>query len=218
MQKSAILFGSTGLIGKHLLRILLDSPVYEKVTAVVRRDLDLNHPNLRILIADLQTINNYSTQLAADDVFCCLGTTRKKTPDSAEYYRIDHDYPVTAATLTKAAGAQTFLLVSAVGANTGSSNFYLRMKGETERDVSAVGFKSVHVFRPSLLAGKREESRWIEALSEGVLSVANPLLIGRWKKYRSIPAVRVAQAMYWAAQQHITGTHTYYGNEMRNLT
>jgi len=218
VQKSALVFGATGLIGGHLLRKLLDSPTYDKVTAVVRRDMGIKHPKLTVLLADLQSINNVKEQLIATDIFCCLGTTRKKTPDLQDYYRIDHDYPVTAATLSKENGAQAFLLVSAVGANASSSNFYLRMKGETERDISTVGFEKLHIFRPSLLTGQRREARWMEKLSEGLLAIVNPLLMGRWKRYRSIPAAIVARAMYLAAQKDTKGSHIHYGNEMRNIT
>lgn len=217
-QKSALVFGATGLIGGHLLRALLNSPVYGEVTAVVRRDTGIQHPKLKQLYADLQSVSEISRQLVADDVFCCLGTTRKKTPDLQDYYRIDHDYPVIAATFSKENGAQAFLLVSAVGANADSSNFYLRMKGETERDISTVGFEKLAIFRPSLLTGQRKEARWMEKLSEGVLAILNPLLMGRWKRYRSIPAASVARAMYKAAQNDINGIHYYYGNEMRNIT
>src|SRR5690606_5139061 len=134
------------------------------------------------------------------------------------YYSVDHDYPVTAAALSKENGAQTFLLVSAVGANAGSSNFYLRMKGETERDIAAVGFEKLHIFRPSLLTGQRNDARWMEKFAEGLLAVVNPLLMGGWKRYRSIPAATVARAMYQAAQKGTKGTHIHYGNEMRNIT
>lgn len=217
-QKSALVFGATGLIGGHLLQELLNSPVYGDVRAVVRREIANSHPKLRQLVSDYQSINELKADLAADDIFCCLGTTREKTPNLQDYYRIDHDYPVMAARLAKACGGQTFLLVSAVGADAGSSNFYLRMKGETERDVSTVGFKKLHIFRPSLLTGRRQETRWLERLSEGLLAVINPLLIGRWKRYRSIPAATVACAMYRAAQRDITGIHIHYADEMRNRT
>lgn len=217
-KKSALVFGATGLIGGHILRELLDSTVYAEVAVVVRREMAIKHPKLKQLFADLQSVIEIKSHLVADDIFCCLGTTRKKTPNLREYYRIDHDYPVTAAMLTKEKGAQAFLLVSAVGANADSSNFYLRMKGETERDVSAVGFEKLHIFRPSLLTGQRKERRWMEKFSEGLLAVFNPLLMGGWKRYRSIPAATVARAMYQAAQTEIKGTHIYDGNEMRSIT
>ena len=217
-QKSALVFGATGLIGRQLLRELLGSPEYGQVIVVTRRDMGIKHPKLMLLVADLQSLNNIKEQLVATDVFCCLGTTRKKTPNLQDYYRVNHDYPLRAATLAKENGAKGFLFVSAVGANAGSSNFYLRIKGETERDLAAVGYKKLHIFRPSLLTGRRNEARWVERLSEGLFSIVNPLLVGGWKRYRSIPATTVAHAMYRVAQQDRNGTHIYYGNEMRNIT
>lgn len=214
VRKSAILFGATGLIGGHLLRLLLDDPVYEKVIAVVRRDLDIKHPKLHQLIADLQSLEKIKRELIADDIFCCVGTTRKRTPDSTEYYRVDHDYPVAAAAITKEMGAKTFCLVSAAGANPKSSNFYLRTKGETERDIRTAGFKSLYLFRPSLLIGERKEQRWMESVPEKIFRLLDPLLIGRLKRYRSIPAASVALAMNKAAQRGAEGTHIYYWNHI----
>lgn len=217
MQRAAIIFGATGLIGGYLLQLLLEHPDYDMVTTVVRQPLEWTHPKLITLTADLQSLDNIKEQLVADDVFCCLGTTRRKTPDLNDYYKIDHDYPVAAATLTKANGAEKFLLVSAVGANAGSSNFYLRMKGETERDVQAVDFEQLHLFRPSLLTGQRNERRGLETLSSVLFKAANPLLIGKWKRYRSIPAADVAKAMKAAAQSRIKGTRIYYWSDMKGL-
>ncbi|WP_257667359.1 oxidoreductase [Parapedobacter tibetensis] len=217
MQKSAIVFGATGLIGGHLLRYLLDRSTHSKVTAVVRRKVTFNHPKLHQVVADLQTLNEVGDLLVADDVFCCLGTTRKKTPDLNAYYQIDHDYPVAAAKLTKDNGAKAFFLVSSVGANTESSNFYLRIKGETERDVKAIGMEQNHIFRPSLLTGQRRGKRFLEEVSEGILAIVNPLLIGGLRRYRSIPAASVARAMSKAAKEAASGNHIYYWDDIKKL-
>ncbi|SEL43027.1 Uncharacterized conserved protein YbjT, contains NAD(P)-binding and DUF2867 domains [Parapedobacter koreensis] len=212
-----MLFGATGLIGAALLRHLLDNPAYDRIIVISRRDLAIKHPKLIQLIADLQSITKIETQLVADDVFCCLGTTRKKTPDLAAYYQVDHDYPLAAASLTKKNGASSFMLVSAIGADPRSANFYLRMKGETERDISAVGFDYLHIFRPSLLTGQRKERRGLESISEGVFTIINPFLVGRMKRYRSIPAADVAKAMDSAAQRKTKGTFIYYWNDIKNV-
>lgn len=216
-QKTALIFGATGLIGGQLLQRLLHSPAYGQVIAVVRRNLGITHPKLKSLTADYQSIESVKSELIADDVFCCLGTTRKKTPDLKAYYRIDHDYPVTAAKLAKANGATAFLLVSAIGANPDSSNFYIRMKGETERDVQQVGFERLHIFRPSLLKGNRGESRWMESAAAGLFTVIDPLLMGGLKRYRSITGDEVADAMLAAAQKLANGTQIYYWKDMKQL-
>ncbi len=217
-KKKALLFGATGLIGGHLLHELLDSPVYCNVTAVVRRDTGIRHPKLTQLFSDLQSIKEIEERVSVNDVFCCIGTTRKKTPDLKDYYRIDHDYPVAAAKVAKATGAEAFVLVSAVGANAGSANFYLRIKGETERDAVAEGPARVYIFRPSLLTGDRTEKRWTETVSAGLFKLINPLLIKKLSKYRSIPATSVAKAMRRAAEQGARqGVYVYYWNDIIKL-
>src|SRR5690606_38901450 len=125
----------TGLIGGHLLQRLLNDPGYRRIVVVARRNIGITHPKIQQVTADLHTLEALKNELVGDCFFCCVGTTRKQTPDLNAYYKVDHDYPVAAAKIGKAAGAKTFVLVSAVGANPESANFYLRMKGETERDV-----------------------------------------------------------------------------------
>ena len=112
-MKKAIVFGATGFIGSHLLRELLDNPDYERVIAVARKPLALSHPKLTTLIGDLASLPALKPQLVADEVFIALGTTRKHTPDEAEYYKIDHDYPVLAAEIAKANGARSVVESSA---------------------------------------------------------------------------------------------------------
>ncbi|MEC3881551.1 oxidoreductase [Parapedobacter sp. 10938] len=214
-QQSAILFGATGLIGGHLLRELLDSPAYAAVTAVVRRDTGIRHAKLTQLLADHRSLPDIQEMLVGDHVFCCVGTTRKKTPDLDEYYRIDHDYPVDAARYTKQNGASAFLLVSAVGANPDSANFYLRMKGETERDIIGMGFEQTHVFRPSLLTGNRQEERVMESLGGTIFKIINPLLVSSLSKYRAIPATWVSKAMCRVATTGERGVHTYYWTDIK---
>lgn len=214
-RKSAILFGATGLIGRHLLQELLDSPAYDMVTAVVRRDTDVKHAKLKQVFANHRSLADIKGLLAGDVVFCCLGTTKKKTPDRDEYYRIDHDYPVAAAKYTKENGAKAFILVSALGANRESSNFYLRMKGQTERDIINLGFEQTHVFRPSLLLGNRSEKRALESVASVVLNAINYLLINRLNKYRAIPATSVAKALCGVGADGKEGVHTYFWADIK---
>src|SRR3954466_11661108 len=174
-MKKAIVFGATGFIGSHLLRDLLDNPNYEQVIAVTRKPLALSHPRLNTLIGGLASLPALKPQLVADEVFIALGTTRKHTPDEAEDYKIDHDYPVLAAEIAQANGAKSVFLVTAVGANAGSSVFYVRTKGEVERDVLALNFDHTHIFRPSMILGERDEDRPRERMIIAVWNVINPL-------------------------------------------
>lgn len=213
--KSAIVFGATGLIGRYLLQELLDNPAYAAVTVVVRRDTGIRHAKLAQLFADHRSLDNIKEQLKGDHVFCCVGTTKKKTPDLEEYYRIDHDYPVAAARCTKDNGASAFLLVSAVAADPASSNFYLRMKGETERDIIRLGFAQTHIFRPSLLLGNRTEKRSLESLGSAIFKTLNPLLINGLAKYKAIPAEWVSKALCRVATTGEGGVHTYYWADIK---
>jgi len=214
---TALLFGATGLIGAHLLRGLLASPDYTQVIAVTRRPLTLNHPKLTVLIGDADSLPALAPRLVADEVFIALGTTRAQTPDEAAYYRIDHDYPVEAARIARHNGARAVLLVTAVGAKAASGQFYLRTKGETERDVTALQFGATHIFRPSMLMGERAEHRPVERLFIALAHIVNPVLLGPADRFRGIDAADVAQAMIAAARSGATGLRIHHWREMMAL-
>ncbi len=216
-MKKAILFGASGFVGGYLLNDLLQSDIYNEVTIVVRKPLNIQHPKLKMVLADYHSLPQNKEYLVADDVFIALGTTKKKTPNETEYYQIDHDYPVLAAQLTKANGAKMVSLVSAVGANATSSIFYIRTKGETERDVIAVDFEHTHIFRPSMIMGSREESRPLEKVFINLFSVVNLLLVGKLNKYRGITAQEIAKSMLKAAQQPTEKVKVDHWKEMKEL-
>src|ERR1035438_9219435 len=179
-MKRAIVFGSSGFVGSHLLSELLNSPDYGQVTAVVRKSLNITHPKLRTLICDYSSLAGVKSEIDADEVFIALGTTKKNSPKEAEYYQVDHDYPVLAARIAKERGAKSVFLVSAVDANPNSKFFYVRTKGETERDVIALNFEHTHIFRPSMIVGTRKEKRsLLEAALMRFWPALNPLLT--WK-------------------------------------
>lgn len=213
----AILLGASGLIGGELLKFLLADPNYSKVKIIVRKELPITNKKLEQIIADFTTIEAYKDKLQADVVFSCLGSTKKKTPDLKEYYQIDHDYPLLVAKLAKDHGVESFHLVSSLGANRSSSVFYTRMKGETEDDISNLGFKSFHIYRPSLLTGARIENRFMEKLAECIMTVLNPLLLGSLKKYRSIPGKTVASAMYKQSLINSVGIFVYPSDKIKKL-
>ena len=216
-MKKAIVFGATGFIGSHLLRELLDNPDYERVIAVARKPLAHSHPKLTTLIGDLASLPALKPQLVADEVFIALGTTRKHTPDEAEYYKIDHDYPVLAAEIAKANGARSVFLVTAVGANAGSGVFYVRTKGEVERDVLALNFDHTHIFRPSMILGERDEDRPRERMIIAVWNVINPLLVGPVDRYRGLTGGEIARAIAKAAQRQTEKVRIYHWKEMAAL-
>jgi uncharacterized protein YbjT (DUF2867 family) len=216
-MKKAIVFGSTGFIGSHLLRDLLDGPDYAQVIAVVRKPLTLSHPKLTVLIGDLASLPALKPQLAADEIFIALGTTRKHTPDQAEYYKIDHDYPVLAAEIARANGARSVFLVTAVGANAKSGVVYIRTKGEVERDILALGFDHTHIFRPSMILGQRDEDRPRERLLIAAWGALNPLLLGPADRYRGLTGGEIAHAMANAARHQTEKVRIYHWKEMAAL-
>lgn len=216
-MKKAILFGATGLIGSHLLQELLANPAYDQVIAVVRRDPGIVHPKLVTLKGELSTLTSLKSDLTGNEVFIALGTTRNKTPDQKDYYRIDHDYPVLAAAIAKQNGASTVLLVSSVGADPQSKLFYLKTKGETEHDIIGLDFDHTFIFRPSMLMGKRREHRAMEKLILGIWPFVNPLLPGKWNKYKGIDGGDVAKAMVRAAMIITDKVKIFHWKEMTDL-
>lgn len=214
---TALVFGSTGFIGSHVLRDLIASPDYSQVIAVVRKPLALSHPKLTVLIGDREALPALAPQLVADEVFIALGTTRKHTPDEAEYYRIDHDYPVEAAAIARQNGARAVFVVTAVGADAGSRIFYVRTKGEVERDITALDFDHTHIFRPSMIMGGRTEDRPAERLWIAAFRILGPLLLGPANRYRGIEAADVARAMLRAARTGSDKVRIYHWPDMMAL-
>jgi uncharacterized protein YbjT (DUF2867 family) len=216
-MKTAIIFGSSGFVGSHLLRELLDSPDYGEVIAVVRKDGEMSHPKLKTLLGDYNSLRALGAAVSGDEIFICLGTTRKASPDEADYYRVDHDYPLLAAQLAKANGASSVFLVSAVGANPNSRFFYVKTKAETERDIARLGFEHAHFFRPSMITGQRVTRSVMETALIRVWSVINPLLLGRADRYRGMTGPEIARAMKNAAKHQSEKVKIYHWREMRDL-
>ena len=217
MSNKAIIAGASGLIGSKLLDLLLQSPDYNEVLALVRKELPVKHPKLTQFVVDFDKLDDYSNSINGRAIFCCLGSTKKKTPDLSVYRKIDHDYPVKLAELAKKNGVEQYHLVSALGANSKSSNFYTKMKGETEDSVQLVGLKSLHIYQPSLLTGDRKEHRAMEGFFTVLMKIINPILIGGLKKYRSIPAETVAKAMLNQSLKEEGGVFIYPSDKIKLL-
>lgn len=199
--RTALVAGATGLVGGHLVRQLIEDPAYVRVVVLARRPLDgPNSPKLQTIIADFDALEYAMTAIAADDAFCALGTTIKKAGSQAAFRKVDHDYILAFARAAKSAGTKRFLLVSAIGADASSSIFYSRVKGETERDVSALGFEALHIFRPGLLLGERAERRTLEGIGMSLAPLLNPLMLGPARAYRSIEGETLARGMRGAAR------------------
>jgi uncharacterized protein YbjT (DUF2867 family) len=215
--KTAVVAGATGLVGGHLLRLLLAEPAYERVTVLVRRGLPVRHHKLVQREIDFNLLAELGTVPRVHDVFCCLGTTIKKAGSRQAFSRVDFEYVRDLARAARSQGAAQFLLVSALSANPRSRVFYSRVKGEAEEAVKALGFPGVHVFQPSLLLGERAEFRAGERVAAVVGRLARPLLVGPLRPYRPIPAAAVARAMILVALENARGVHVYRSDHIARL-
>ena len=218
-RKTAVVLGATGLIGQHLVEELLQNEYFNKVRLLVRRPLTLNHPKIDIQVVNFNDEKDIAAKIDIGDViFCCVGTTRKKVKgNKTEYRKVDYDIPIMTARLGVQHGFSQFLMVSAIGANPVAANFYLQLKGCIEEDITALPFESIHIFRPSLLLGQREEFRLGERFGGVLVKAFSFLLIGAWRKYKPVQAADVAKSMVAAANREIAGVHMYEYDEMKTL-
>ena len=206
----AILAGASGFVGGRLLQHLLADPGCEGVIALGRRPLPFVHPKLETRIVDFAAL----VPVTGDQAFCCLGTTIRTAGSQAAFRKVDHDHVLAFARASRDGGATRLHLVSAVGADARARNFYLRVKGETEASVAALGFAGLDIFRPSLLLGRRAEFRLGEAVARAILPWLNPILPA---KYRAIDRDMVARAMAAGAKQPPAPRRVHHYTEMLRL-
>lgn len=213
---TAVVLGATGLICQQVVQQLLNDPAFSKIRILVRRQVELSHPKLEVELVNFIDLADYRKKLGTGDcIFCCIGTTNKQVKgDKAAYRKIDFDIAVNAAKLGKEAGFTDYLLVSAVGANATSSNFYLKLKGEVENAIAAISFQSFHAFRPSMLFGKRAEFRLAEIIGKPVMQALSVLLVGGLRKYRAIEGSAVAKAMVAQAKSGKKGMFVHHYEDM----
>ncbi|CAG2532608.1 Uncharacterized conserved protein YbjT, contains NAD(P)-binding and DUF2867 domains [Maribacter dokdonensis] len=195
MKKTAIILGASGLTGGLLLEKLIVDDRYESIKLFSRSSIKGLPNKVKQYIGNLLELEQFKNDFTGDEVYCCIGTTAKKTPDKSLYRDIDYGIPVAAAKLAKANGINTFLVISAMGANKKSSVFYNRTKGEMEQEVLNQAIPRTSILRPSLIGGERNEQRLLEKIGLVVFKVIQPLFIGPLKKYRIINADSIAQAM-----------------------
>ncbi|MBB5323898.1 uncharacterized protein YbjT (DUF2867 family) [Anoxybacillus tepidamans] len=217
-DRTALLIGASGLIGSELLTLLLESDVYKRVTIFVRRKLPIEHEKLQQVVIDFNELEAYERYFYVDDVFSCLGTTMKKAKTKQRFIKVDYEYTMRAATLAEKCHVKSFLTVSAIGANPQSPFFYNRVKGETEEALQRLAIKSLHIFRPSLLLGDRQEFRLAEKTAEWVLCRVPFLFVGKWRKYKPIEAKKVALAMFYAATSCQKGIYIYESDQVTNIS
>jgi uncharacterized protein YbjT (DUF2867 family) len=215
-EKTAALIGATGLIGGHLLSCLQDDKEFKAVRVLVRRPVAISHPKVNVIVIDFADRVAFKSAIAGcDAVFCAVGTTNKKVKgDKTAYRKVDFDIPVNAAQLCAETGVRQFLLVSSVGANSKGGNFYIKLKGEVEDEIKSISIPSVSIFRPSMLLGKREESRPLETIAQGISKGLSFLFAS---KYKPVLAENVAKAMVAAGKQDRPGFRIYHFAEMKAM-
>lgn len=212
---TATLVGATGLIGGYLLNELLNDPYFDTVRILIRRPIDITHPKLEKKIVDLNDSDSVLVALSNSGVvFCAIGSTMKKVKGDKDAYRkIDYDIPVNLARFCKMTGCEKFILVSSAGANAKSSNFYQRLKGETDEAVKQAGPKTIHIMRPSLLLGERKEFRPGENIGKAVMTSLSFLIP---EKYKAIQAKDVAKVMLVLAKKNDEGFFIHENREIRD--
>ena len=208
-MKTALIIGSSGLVGKQLLSLLLESKDYDKVIAFNKREMGLNHLKLTQHLIDFENISSYKNLIIGDDFFCTIGTTIKKAGSKKAFRKVDFSYPKQFAEIAKTNNIKHFLIVSSLGADANSSNFYLKTKGEIEQFLININFESVSIFRPSILKGNRAEFRLGEKIGLTIMNLFSFLFIGKLKKYKPIESETVAKGMFTAAQKNKLGVSIY---------
>lgn len=195
MKKTAIILGATGLTGSILLKKLMNDQRYETIKLFSRKKIEGLPKKVTQYIGDILTLQNFKEEFKADEVFCCIGTTAKKTPNKETYKKIDFGIPVTAAKLSKENNINTFLVISALDANEKSAVFYNKTKGQMQQEVLKQNIPNTFILQPSIIEGNRNETRIGEKIGLIIFKLIQPLFIGPLKKYKVIKAEEIAQAM-----------------------
>lgn len=208
----AVVAGGTGFIGGFLLDLLEDDDRFDEVHVISRRPVDLPSKCILHVADDMLEV---SLPTPMDVAFCALGTTIGTAGSQEAFYRVDHDLVIDFAKLVSGAGCKRFILVSSVGADAHSSTFYLKVKGETEQDLEAIGFDSLTILRPSMLMGERKEFRLGEWIGKGAMKLFDPLMAGPLAKYRGIHGRDVAKAMVRVASSSENKTEVLEGEGLQ---
>ena len=208
--RKALIAGSTGLIGGYCLQALLNDPRYSEIIALVRKPLLKTHRKLKTVISKFENLDHELSNIQADDVYCCIGTTIKKAGSQEDFRQVDFSLVVSIAEQMRKQGAEQFLVISSMGADPNSKVFYNRVKGEMEQAIQQQEYPYIRIIRPSLLLGPREEFRLGEKIGVMLTPVLKPFLKGSLKKYRPVQAESVALFMVKVAHEEpMSGVHVY---------
>ena len=213
LNKKATILGATGLIGSHLLDLLKNDESFTEIKILVRRQIDINHPKIKIAVIDFDDKMAFQSAIVPNSViFCAVGTTSTKVKGNKDLYRkVDYDIPINAAKFGLAKDCQQFIIISSLGANAKSSNFYTKLKGEVEERLMELNYTTLHILRPSLLLGERKEFRFGEILAKLFMKTFSFLLP---TKIKPIQASDIAKAMLALSKKNLKGTKIYKNKDM----
>lgn len=216
-MKSALIIGSTGLIGSELVNLLLDSNDYTKVLTFVKRDSGIKHPKLTQYVIDFDKPETYKDLVVGDDFFCTIGTTIKKAGSQNAFRKVDFEYPKQFAAFALDNKVKQFLIISSLNADAMSGNFYLKTKGEIQDFLKNCAFESVAVLQPSLLLGNRTEFRLGEKVGAFFMKAFSFVFQGNLKKYKPIEGKTVAKALLKIAQKNVKGFKIYESDVVQEI-
>jgi len=204
---TSIIVGSTGLVGGNVIKVLSNKK--QRAIALTRRSIPNLPPNITEMIIDFDAFEKNGSLPSCNNVFICLGTTIKTAGSKENFRKVDIDYCLSIARKAKESGAETLSLISSIGANSSSKNFYLKTKGELEESIQRIGFSTVNIFRPSFLVGERSEKRLAEKIAINLAKIMDFFLIGTASKYRSVKAESLAKTMVLKADNK-SGVNYFY--------
>lgn len=215
-MKTALVFGSTGLVGGHLVKKLIKSNTYSKIKIFVRSDPEIKDSKIEIINTDFYNLENHKEDIKGDHCFVCIGTTKKNAPKENEYRRIEYNIPVKIAKLAKLNSVKSFLYISSGFANPKSTSSYLKNKGEVEEELKKLNFLKLGIFRPSFLMGNRKEVRLGEKIGTFFFKLISPVLLGFLSKIKPIHSDIVAEVMIKVANESLQQI-IFESNEIANL-
>ena len=216
-MKTALVFGSSGLVGGHLLNQLIENDNYNKIKIFVRSEPKNHNPKIEIIKTDFNNLENHKEDIKGDDCFFCIGTTKQNSPDKNEYRRVELDIPKKIAQIAKSNSVNSFVFVSSGYADPKSSGDYLKFKGEVEEELKRLNFPKLGIMRPSFLLGDRKEKRIGEKIGIFVFKLLSPLFLGPLKKMKPIHSQNVAKAMIKIANENLRKT-IFESNEIVEIT
>jgi len=214
--KTALLFGSSGLVGGKVLNRLTNDINYSRIKIFVRSEPEIQSNKLEIIKTDFNDLENFKDYIKGDDCFFCIGTTKQNSPNKNEYQKVELEIPKKIAQIARANSVNSFIFVSSIYANPNSSGDYVKFKGLVEEELKKLNFSNLGILRPSFLMGDRKENRVGEKIGILTFRLLSPLLIGPLKKMKPINSEKVAKAMIKIANKR-NDQIIFESNEIANL-